>query len=378
MSQTATAAPIAEPDAAAEVVATADTARTAAPARPAIIDCDLHNEIDSLKDLYPYLPQRWREHLETFGVRTPNGGYYPRFMDHREDARPPSGRPPGTDVEFTGRDLLDRYHVAYAILNPAVLANVALDLDLGTALARATNDWQVAEWLDRDPRLRASIMLAPEDPVAAAAEVRRCARDRRFVQVLFKGRHLEPMGRRRYWPVYEACAEEGLHVATHAFGAYGQPITGAGHASYYIEDHLSPSQSVQANITSLVVEGVFDRFGIKLISIENAFAWAPSLMWRLDAAWKLLRAEVPHLRRLPSEIICEHLYLSTQPVEEPPRTADFHRLLQHFGPLADHLLLASDYPHWDSDNLDVVLPHSLPEKLKAGIRYHNASALYGL
>ena len=23
----------------------------------------------------------------------PNGGYYPRFMDHREDARPPSGRP---------------------------------------------------------------------------------------------------------------------------------------------------------------------------------------------------------------------------------------------------------------------------------------------
>ena len=167
-------------------------------------------------------------------------------------------------------------------------------------------------------------------------------------------------------------------MATHAFGAYGQPITGAGHASYYIEDHLSPSQSVQANITSLVVEGVFDRFGIKLISIENAFAWAPSLMWRLDAAWKLLRAEVPHLRRLPSEIICEHLYLSTQPVEEPPRAADFHRLLEHFGPLADHLLLASDYPHWDSDNPDVVLPHSLPEELKARIRYHNASALYRL
>jgi predicted TIM-barrel fold metal-dependent hydrolase len=353
-------------------------ARGAAPARPAIIDCDLHNEIDSLKDLYPYLPQRWREHVETFGVRTPNGGYYPRFMDHREDARPPSGRPPGTDVEFTGRDLLDRYNVAYAILNPAVLANVALDLDLGTALARATNDWQVAEWLDPEPRLRASIAVASEDPVGAAAEIRRRAADKRFVQVLFKGRGQEPMGRRKYWPIYEACAEEGLHVATHAFGAYGQPITGAGHASYYIEDHLSPSQSVQANITSLVVEGVFDRFGIKLISIENAFAWAPSLMWRLDAAWKLLRAEVPHLRRLPSEIICEHLYLSTQPIEEPPRAADFHRLLEHFGPLADHLLLASDYPHWDADDPGVTLPHVLPEELKHNIRYANAARLYGL
>ena len=370
MSQTLTA-PVIDAPAAAAVQA-------AAPPRPAIIDCDLHNEIDSLKDLYPYLAQRWRDHLDTFGVRTPNGGYYPRFMGHREDARPPSGRLSGTEVEFTRRHFLDPYNVAYAVLNPVVPANAALDLELGAALARAANDWQVAEWLDRDPRLRASIMLAPEDPVAAAAEVRRCARDRRFVQVLFKGRHQEPMGRRRYWPIYEACAEEGLHVATHAFGAYGHPITGAGHASYYIEDHLSPAQAVQANVTSLVVEGVFDRFGIKLISIENAFGWVPSLMWRLDAAWKLLRAEVPHLQRLPSEIIAEHLYLTTQPIEEPPHPADFQRLLEHFGPLAEHLLLASDYPHWDSDNPDVVLPHSLPEQLKAGIRYHNASTLYGL
>ena len=113
-----------------------------------------------------------------------------------------------------------------------------------------------------------------------------------------------------------------------------------------------------------------------------------ALLTRLDDATMLVDAGpdartagaaiVPHLRRLPSEIICEHLYLSTQPVEEPPRAADFQRLLEQFGPLADHLLLASDYPHWDSDNLDVVLPHSLPEELKARIRYHNASALYRL
>ena len=353
-------------------------AGTGVPARPAIIDCDLHNEIDSLEDLYPYLAQRWREHLDTFGLRTPNGGYYARFMGPREDARPPSGRRPGSELDFTRRHFLDPYRVAYAVLNPVTPACIALDLELATALARATNDWQVAEWLDRDPRLRASIMLAVEDPVAAAAEVRRRARDRRFVQVLFQGRHQEPMGRRRYWPIYEACAEEGLHVATHAFGAYGQPITGAGHASYYLEDHISPAQAVQANVTSLVMEGVFDRFGIKLISIESAFAWVPPLLWRLDAAWKLLRAEVPHVTRLPSETIAEHLYLSTQPIEEPPRAADFQRLLGQFGPLADHLLLASDYPHWDSDNPDVVLPYSLSEELKAGIRYHNARALYGL
>ncbi|HZR99632.1 MAG TPA: amidohydrolase family protein, partial [Chloroflexota bacterium] len=60
---------------------------------------------------------------------------------------------------------------------------------------------------------------------AAAAEVRRCAADQRFVQVQFTGRPQEPMGRRKYWPIYEACAEHGLHVMSHAFGSAGQPIT---------------------------------------------------------------------------------------------------------------------------------------------------------
>lgn len=351
---------------------------TARRVRPAMIDCDLHNEIDSIKDLYPYLSRRWRDHLSTYGMRGPNGGYYPRYMDNREAARPPSGRRPGSDVDFMREHFLDPYSVAYGILNPLTGASSALDLELGAALATAANDWQVAEWLDPEPRLRASIVIAPEHPDAAAREVRSRASDGRFVQVLFMGRLQEPMGRRKYWPIYEACAEAGVHVATHAFGAYGQPITGAGHPSYYIEDHTAPPQAVQANISSLVVEGVFDRFPIKLISVENGFGWLPSLQWRLDAAWKLLRSEVPHLERLPSEVIAENVYVTTQPIEEPNRPEDFPRLLEYFAEMSDHILMASDYPHWDSDNPDLVLPSSLSEEVKRGIRYDNAQALYGL
>jgi hypothetical protein len=346
--------------------------------RPAIIDCDVHNEIDSIKDLYPYLAQRWRDHLDTFGVRHPNSGYYPRFMDNRQDARPPSGRRPGSDVAFMRDHYLEPYNVSYAITNPLSPAPVTLDLELGAALATAVNDWQVAEWLDPEPRLRASIVVQYEHPAAAVEEIRRRARDRRFVQVLFMGRLQEPMGRRKYWPIYEACAEEGLHLASHAFGAYGHPITGAGHASFYIEDHTSPPQAVQANITSLVVEGVFDRFPLRFVSVENGFGWAPALLWRLDAAWELLRGEVPHLERRPSEIVGERLWLSTQPIEEPHRPEQLAQLLEHFGALRDHLMLASDYPHWDGDNPDVVLPSSLPEDLQQRIRYDNASRLYDL
>ncbi len=86
--------------------------------KPAIIDCDVHNELDSDKDLYPYLSSRWRDHIETFGLRTVAGGYYPRFMDNREDVRPPSGRRSGSEVAVLRETHLERYNVAYAILIP--------------------------------------------------------------------------------------------------------------------------------------------------------------------------------------------------------------------------------------------------------------------
>jgi len=122
--------------------------------RPALIDCDFHNELDSIKDLYPYLSQRWRTHLDTFGVRHPNSGYYPRFMDNREDARPPSGRRSGSEVAFMREHFLEPYNVSFGILNPLSPAPATLDLELGAALATAVNDWQVAEWLDQEPRLQ--------------------------------------------------------------------------------------------------------------------------------------------------------------------------------------------------------------------------------
>ena len=152
------------------------------------------------------------------------------------------------------------------------------------------------------------------------------------------------------------------------------PITAVGWPSYYIEDHTSPPQAVQANITSLVLEGVFDRFpDLKLISVENGFGWVPPLMWRLDAAWKLLRSEVPNLERLPSEVISEHVYVTTQPVEEPPRPQDFLSLLEHFGDMVDHILLASDYPHWDGDNPDLVLFNTVP----GDVVVHHAGTIHG-
>lgn len=358
--------------------ASAETGQRASQ-RHAIADCDVHSELDSVRDLFPYLSTRWRRQLETAGVRGYQGGGYPRFWPNREDARPPSGRTMGSEAGFTCSHYLDPYNVRYAILIPLAGAGVQPNLDFSAALASAINDWIVNEWLDRDPRFRASMTVAVEDPQRAVGEIERRAADRRFVQVLFPGRPREPMGRPKYWPIYEACSAHGLSVATHAAAGGSQPITGAGWPSYYVEDHVSPAQSMQANVTSMIVEGVFERFPtLKLVSVENGFGWLPSLMWRLDAAYELFSAEVPHLSRRPSEYVRGHVYLATQPMEEPRDPRHFEALLEHCPELAEQLVFASDYPHWDGDSPDTAFPARLPDGLERAILCDNARRLYEL
>jgi predicted TIM-barrel fold metal-dependent hydrolase len=54
----------------------------------------------------------------------------------------------------------------------------------------------VKEWLDRDPRLRASIVVPMQNTEYAVDEIERCAKDRRFVQILVLAMQETPLGRR--------------------------------------------------------------------------------------------------------------------------------------------------------------------------------------
>jgi predicted TIM-barrel fold metal-dependent hydrolase len=98
-------------------------------------------------------------------------------------------------------------------------------------------------------------------------------------------------------------------------------------------------------------------------------------MWRLDMAWELLGDEVPEVTRPPSEVIREHIWFTTQPIEEPERPDYFTQLMQDMG-MDDRALFATDYPHWDFDAPDHSLPRSLDEKLRRKIFSGNAVALY--
>ena len=110
------------------------------------------------------------------------------------------------------------------------------NLDFAAAISSAINDWQRAKWTEPEPRFKASIVIPYEDPPAAIEEIERCADDPAFAQILILARTFEPLGSRKYWPIFEKAAEVGLPVGVHVFGYSGYPVTGAGWPSYYIEE----------------------------------------------------------------------------------------------------------------------------------------------
>ena len=109
--------------------------------------------------------------------------------------------------------------------------------------------------------------------------------------------------------------------------------------------------------------------------MEAGFAGLPSLCWRLDKLWHRLRAETPHLKRPPSEYIREHVWLTTQPMEEPEPKSRALDAIEWIG--WDRLLFATDYPHWDYDDPTQVLPPNVDEKLRRDFFINNARAVYG-
>jgi predicted TIM-barrel fold metal-dependent hydrolase len=342
-----------------------------------VVDADIHNDLPAEEALYPYLAERWRRHHAMFGLPGYAGAAYPRANPRaaRADAWPPSGLPPGADLSFLRAQLLDTWQIEYGILNPLIAID-GPQVDYSAALARAVNDWQREAWLAQEPRLRASIVVPYQDSDLAAAEIDRLGADRRFAQVLLLARTVEPLGRRRFWKIYEAAVRHDLPIGIHFGGSGGVPITGAGWPSFYLEDHGGMPQAFQAQVISLVCEGVFVRYPtLKVVLIEGGFAWLPPLMWRLDRSWRRLREEVPHLREAPSTYIRRHFWLTTQPMEEPARADYFLQLLDQLG-MPDRLVFATDYPHWDFDAPDQAFPSTLPPASKQRIMAGNAHALY--
>jgi hypothetical protein len=274
--------------------------------RLAVADCDIHPATRTEKDLHPWLERKWIEHMAAVrpaGAAWLAGGARPI----RRRSRTPRGATPirpraggrAAASPSCSSSIWMPNNVELGILNPLGSGQGA-NPDLSTALCHATNEWQIEYWLSKDQRLRGSVVVNYEDGPAAAAEIRRYAGNPMFVQVLLLTRTAEPLGARRYWPIYEAAQEAGLAVAVHAFGYGGNPITTSGWPSHYIEEMVGHAQTSQSVVTSSRHRGRVRAFPeAEADHGRGGCAWAPSLAWRLDKVWRTLKAETPtHARAL--------------------------------------------------------------------------------
>jgi len=155
-----------------------------------------------------------------------------------------------------------------------------------------------------------------------------------------------PIGRRIYWPVFEAAARAGLPVCLHAGGLYRQAPMGNGWPSYFVEDYVTQSTGFEGALVSLLAEGVFQKFpDLTFVLAETGATWLPPFLWRQDKMWLGVRTELPWIDRIPREIICERVRLTLQPFDAPSDPTLVGRVLDHFG-TDEILLFSTDYPHW--------------------------------
>lgn len=346
-----------------------------------IIDTDIHTS---------YIPDQVAEYLqEPFRSRFLNGNRGPGVQGYwnpggviRADAVTDDGDRIGGRPDLLAKHFFDEENIEYGILNPegGIHIGVSPDLDYSAALLSAINDHMINDWLPVDPRFRLSISVGPNDPVAAAAEIRRVGRTPGVVQVLMGSGARIAYGQRFYHPIYEAAQEVGIPVAIHP-GNEGVGITGptsaAGYASTYFEWHSGLVTSYISHLISLVNEGVFVRYPeLMFVLIEGGVSWLPPMMWRMDKNWKALRMTVPWLTEPPSEMISRHIRLTTQPIEEPENPRHLAQMLEMFD-YGSMLMFSSDFPHWDGDTPDFAA-RFIPKEQRGNVMSETARRLYKL
>jgi uncharacterized protein len=339
-----------------------------------VMDLDVHEALLSWHDVLPYLAEPWRQLVASEAWVPPAFplAYWTGHGLNRGDSRPASGAPAGSSYELFKEQVLDAYPIKYAVLTGQFLpGDMEAQFELASALASAYNDWVLENWVKRDPRILTSLHIAPQDPQRAVREIERLGDHPQVVQIILPiGR--EAYGDPFYHPIFAAAERYNLVVAFH----HSDPLKSAlGKGRYYIEWHVNVPQGAMSMVTSLVCNGVFDKFpALQFVIVESGFSWLPHLLWRFDQNYRSLHQEIPWVKQLPSKYIRERVKFSTQPTEDFS-AANWLRLIEMVE--TDRMFVFStDYPHWDFDAPEDSIPRELPADLRRRILYSNARELY--
>jgi predicted TIM-barrel fold metal-dependent hydrolase len=245
------------------------------------------------------------------------------------------------------------------------------------AVANAYIDYMLDKFLGKYPEILTCVYAPPNRPEEAAELVERTGSEEGVVGVFVTPNGPCPLSGDESWdPIYRVAQKKGLPVIFH--GAAGKLPPFDKFKSFLGRHALGFPWYLVLQITSLVIEGVPERFpNLKFGFIEGGVSWIPWVMYRLDDEYRKRRSEAPLLKKMPSEYMKE-FYYSSQPLERPTNIRDLEWIFKAFD-AENHLMYASDYPHWDFDTPSAIydLPF-LSREAKEKILGQNAKKLFRL
>jgi uncharacterized protein len=331
--------------------------------RGGVMDCDVHPILppEGMKLLKPYMSEGWRKRFEMRGLETirplPTGRVlYPFGGENfnRISAAPPGGGLPGTDPKYMAQQLFDEIGFARALLLSIEANDILVWANISeiSILASAFNDYHEEHWLGADSRYRYAMTVNSHDPIAAAHEIRRFGNRPGVAAVWLQPVNNVLIGKPVYTPIIEAAVEMELPIVVHPNAGDGNMQGSSnypgGIASTFPERQSSLTTMGVVLLASAVFDGVFDRFpSLKLVLCEYGWGWAASQIWRMDAIWKGQRADVPWVKRPPSEYVAEHVRFTSQPATHVPD--EYIPQMLEMMNAGRTLLFSSDYPHFDGD-----------------------------
>jgi predicted TIM-barrel fold metal-dependent hydrolase len=330
-----------------------------------IIDLDSHlregyflDEIYKLEEPYARLTP-----VRVGGER----GHKTKFI-HSLDPISPQGRAAHAhpyiydpDVRWRGGDIADRQQAGYdmqfrregikkegvdkQIIFPTAISIATQNIGrLGLALARGYNNW-VAKLVKGYEDIFWPVAMAPGGcPDAMADELRRCVKE-----LGFKAGHLVPYcGTRNlddpaYYPYYEAAQELNVPLFCHP-NSNGDLVD---RFDNFFKTHvLGRPMNCTPALVALVLGGVFEKFPkLKVAFFECSAEFPLYWMHRMDDDYEWAKdfsQLTGGIKMPPSEYVKRNCYFTCEADEK-----DLTRPIEEVG--EDHILMATDYPHFDSE-----------------------------
>jgi predicted TIM-barrel fold metal-dependent hydrolase len=298
-----------------------------------VIDADGHVR-ESMAGIREFLDPRWRRR-----------NLFPSDAWDRDLRGKLGASPEGPSDQL--RDM-DRDGVDLAVLYPTGGLRIGSlhEQDFATAVSRAYNDWLHHFCQTSPARLKFVALLAPQDPQAAAAELRRAVTERGAVGAVLPTYipQSPDWGHTWYDPIYAEAQRLDIGLGFHT-GTAADSLGGLRFRKFLSAHTIDHPAEQMIALIATVIGGVFERFPtLRIAYLESGIGWVPYLMDRLDEEVEKRGAdEAPYLTRMPSEYITGgRIFFGVECGEKT--IPDSLR----WG-LEDTLLYASDYPHWDGD-----------------------------